>query len=1291
VAWDQERYLAEVLEPARKAGNVPPADLYQRYGLPRSGVDQLAFQRQVDGVVAYWKQLQSRRQYASLAEALLAAHTKLEQAGKLTGRSFADHEADARSARLARLARLAQSEADQATHVGPASVTRLRDALGGAVSDDDVREALRRAGVRIVRRYPVLPAKPHPKQADLARHRDQLGLRLSAEVVFGPLVRRGFRILGGFRLADGRALTEAEMVAARDRLARLSYSEPAKTPSENVLAILRAAARTPGALDTLLLSEIVEQLRVWADRGFVQKVIAGQGRDLGLDEDDAGLLAAALVLGGTQETLSRQVAAELDSGRLRSAQRLALGLPADDPLLERIAAVSAEVSAILRRADGEAARGRPESAAALLAEAIGLARDDGGLPPRLAAIAPPAPRDARAEPNGSRVLITWQPSPAAAGSVHYLVTRGQGQAPGGPAAGAAVVTATERTDLTDEEAPPGAELFYSVFATRGGDTWSPPASTEPTVFTPDVADVSVHLSDTSVTASWRPYPGTDQVHVVRQQDRVPGGLADGTAVPASLIGFADTQLRSGAEYCYLIVASYRSAGGQRRDAPGVVARAVPEPVPQPVTDLDITDLDITEPGDDAPFLARWTPPPYGQVRLVRSDAPLRWPAGSRIGPAEAAALTDVQGPARPGTDGRDVMELPLPPGRHHVTPLTVARNSVAVGRGAVAWLAEPVGGLRVERKQDEVEVSWIWPDHATDALVRWAGGEQRRSRRAYEDEGGAVITVGPAETTVEVRAVYSRQGRQVVSGCARHQVPGRALAVSCQLRSAARRQRRDYTFELTAERAVCLPPLVVVRGRTLAPPEHAHDGEIVTRRPPEDIEPGRPVTFTVTAPREPRGMACFVDPEAPPDQASAIVLYPPPADRTRTAKAAERRRMCCPYCYEDISRRPPWFRCTGQLSAAGQRCAPSPDPALRDRTGFGGALPPAFAALRGGAAAECPQCGGPTSVAVCPVCHSRLPVHFRQVGSHLIVPVGAKEAGKTVFMTVLVHELEHRAGEQLNAAIGGADDFTRHQFPGEYEGPLYREGRLPAPTPRAAGATNRPPFVFGFATGRSRSRLLAAARARAGLRGQPDPRRALLSFLDSAGEDLRTQQSMEDNVRCLGAADGILLLLDPLQLPTAREMAEPGTRLPVQGHGDDPLTVLQNLTGILQAGRSEATGQLIDRPLAIVFTKMDTLLPSLPESSPLRRPPPRAPYFDEQDSLAVHSQISALLDRWHGSKVDRAARLNFRTYRYFGVSALGETPTGDNRVSARGVRPYRVTDPLLWLLGQFGVIPVKRG
>jgi hypothetical protein len=75
--------------------------------------------------------------------------------------------------------------------------------------------------------------------------------------------------------------------------------------------------------------------------------------------------------------------------------------------------------------------------------------------------------------------------------------------------------------------------------------------------------------------------------------------------------------------------------------------------------------------------------------------------------------------------------------------------------------------------------------------------------------------------------------------------------------------------------------------------------------------------------------------------------------------------------------------------------------------------------------------------------------------------------------------------------------------------------------------------------------------------------------------------------------------------------------------------------------------------------------------------------------MAVHTEIQRLLARWEGSRIDQIARLNYHKYRYFGVSALGETPTEDNQVSARGIRPYRVTSPVLWLLSQFGTIPVK--
>ena len=383
-------------------------------------------------------------------------------------------------------------------------------------------------------------------------------------------------------------------------------------------------------------------------------------------------------------------------------------------------------------------------------------------------------------------------------------------------------------------------------------------------------------------------------------------------------------------------------------------------------------------------------------------------------------------------------------------------------------------------------------------------------------------------------------------------------------------------------------------------------------------------------------------------------------------------RMYCPYCYEEISRRPAWFRCTGRIGPDGQRCAPETDPVLRDRTGFGGALPPAFAA--DGRQGRCPACRGETTIRICPVCHSRLPVHFGRVGSRLIVPVGAKEAGKTVFMTVLVHELMHQTGQRLNAAITGADDYTRQRFASEYERPLYRESTLLAPTTAAQG---RAPLVFRFTTEHRRA-----------LNG--GPQRTLLSFFDTAGEDLRSQQSIEQNVRYLGAADGVLLLLDPLQMRGARELAAPGTRLPTPGMPDDePATVLENVTDLLLASEGKKPNKRISKPLAIVFTKMDTLLHDLKQTSPLLRPPPQEGYFDERDSLEVHTEIQRLLARWEGTRIDQIAQLNFRRYRYFGVSALGETPTQDNRVAARGIRPYRVASPILWILAQFGIIPVK--
>ena len=386
--------------------------------------------------------------------------------------------------------------------------------------------------------------------------------------------------------------------------------------------------------------------------------------------------------------------------------------------------------------------------------------------------------------------------------------------------------------------------------------------------------------------------------------------------------------------------------------------------------------------------------------------------------------------------------------------------------------------------------------------------------------------------------------------------------------------------------------------------------------------------------------------------------------------------LFCPYCYAPFTERQIMFRCTGRPSRTGKRCEPVTDEQLQQRTGRAGLLPPVFQADGKATRAICPDCGGETTNRVCPVCHSSLPVHFGKISSRMIALVGARQSGKTVFMTVLVHELMHRIGNRFNAAMMGADDQTRTRFAGDYENPLYRDARLLGAT-TAARQTGREPLVFRFTT-EERRRI-----------GHSGPQHNLLSFFDTAGEDLISQASVQENVRYLTAADAIVLLLDPLQMRGARKLAKPGTRLPEEGRTEDnPVNVLERVTDLVMT-IDGGPKKKIRKPLAIAFSKLDALTHDLKETSPLRRPAPDTPFFDETDSQEVHAEILRLLTRWDGARIDSIAGKYYQRYRYFGLSALGETPTADNKVSPRGIRPYRVADPFLWALGEFGAIKVK--
>ena len=880
MSFDRERYRLEVLEPARQSGDVPTPDLYARYGLPAGHSSPGAFTSQVAEVLAYWRELdRPGRRYQQLVRALLTAHAELERDGPLTLEKFASHHEQARREQAQRLARMAETEARSATHAGPDTVKRLCEASGA--TEEEVVAALGQAGVRVVRAFPQLAAEPHPKQAALAKNVRQLGLRLSAEVPFPDAVRDGFRVIDGFRLTDGRRLDASALREASDRTAKRPHANPARAPTEDILAILGAAARRPGDLDELLLSEVVEQLRPLARSGFSHLAIVQEARAIGLHEDDAGLLAGALRAGEAPRQLEavRSRAAEaLEAGQLRAAQRRAREMRADDPLAARIAAQDARVTALAREADEELAAGRRELAAARLADALALAVDDSGLAGRLIALPPRPPRNVTATPDGSQVVLAWESSPLLAGRLRFLVTRDQGRWPAVPTAGTPVGPRTARNQAIDEGAPTGAELCYSVFAgydilaDRMADAWSSPGVTKPVMLTAEVANVGLAEEPTSVTVSWQPPPGARAVIVRRGVGTAPRGAGEGTPVSASLTGFTDTGLRTGTEYAYRIMASYPAGDGHRHRSPGVVVLATPTPEPAPVTDLT-----VTAPGNGvSSVVASWTPPPHGEVRLLPSEAPPRWQTGQRVTAQSVASLRELHGVVRRDSDGRARVELTLPPGRYYILPLTVAGNRAVTGAVTVTELVEPVTDLGADRMHDCARLAWEWPRGATDAVVRWAGGEYRCSKRVYDDEGGVTVTVGPAETLIEVRARYPHSDGPLTAPAASVLVPARGIAVRYRVRRGGMLRRQRRTVEFFAEKETRLPAILVVQSGGRHAPDDPAEGDPLLRIEPQAVIPQRPLRVTVDVRAGPGWLACF-----PEEATTEILLFPPPADEMR--------------------------------------------------------------------------------------------------------------------------------------------------------------------------------------------------------------------------------------------------------------------------------------------------------------------------------------------------------------------------------------------------------------------------
>jgi GTPase SAR1 family protein len=387
----------------------------------------------------------------------------------------------------------------------------------------------------------------------------------------------------------------------------------------------------------------------------------------------------------------------------------------------------------------------------------------------------------------------------------------------------------------------------------------------------------------------------------------------------------------------------------------------------------------------------------------------------------------------------------------------------------------------------------------------------------------------------------------------------------------------------------------------------------------------------------------------------------------------------CPYCFARIRSKALQFRCLQSPNGtrSGQPCPAEPDERL---TAFLGRttpmlMGPVFTAAGSRSQASCPACDVVTTKRVCPECHNDLPGGYDSISGRVIALVGPKTSGKSTYVTVLIRELRERVGEYFGAAVNPMDDRTTERYEKAHT-ELFKEGHLPPMTPPSALDLTYP-------------QLYKITVPRRGIFGAKSLSSALV-FFDTAGEDLKSADSTARNVSYLAQADGIILMVDPLQFPAVRDalsgsadnMPRPGTR---------PDRIVAIIGQLIRDRRDQAGSEPISTPLAVTLSKIDMLWPLLDPGSRLTAPSGHRGYLDEEDQAETDDEVRALLQDWDSGALRRQAEADFAKHAFFGMSALGGAPAGPADIPTEGIHPLRAEDPVLWLLSRFGLIPVRKG
>ncbi len=387
------------------------------------------------------------------------------------------------------------------------------------------------------------------------------------------------------------------------------------------------------------------------------------------------------------------------------------------------------------------------------------------------------------------------------------------------------------------------------------------------------------------------------------------------------------------------------------------------------------------------------------------------------------------------------------------------------------------------------------------------------------------------------------------------------------------------------------------------------------------------------------------------------------------------KREFCPYCFELFHLRDTPFRCTSPAP----RCPPEID-SVRERAWGGKVATPLGRVLpatgRFVATMSCPACKESSKKRLCPSCHMDLPHTVGEFRNVTLAIIGAKEAGKSHYLAVLIERLRNHVGPAMGFVLAPLNDHTIRRYNADFYDPLYRQKTVIRATASAlADAKVREPLIYSLSfTGKGFLRPKRISQV------------VTVAFFDTAGEDLNDQDTLSVVNKYIYRSDGIILLLDPLQIEHVRANLRDGSALPSQN--TETADIISRTTNLIVQGKGLSMETVIPIPLAIAFSKFDAVNELVDPQMQLNADAKHDGGYDLEDFEAVDGEMRALLESWHGRTITSQAEGRYKKVGYFGLTALGCNPHSTNKVPI--VMPRRVEDPFLWLLHSHGLIATAR-